>query len=150
MPRFHFHFRQDGRLEEDTIGIEFPTVEAAYLSAFEAARDIWRDLLCERKDPTSCYFEVWDGDNQRLFELPFSEVLDVCKRPTRPPPQHHHNDLQQISEPPPGQRFRDVLSQLAATRNDTRQTRHDVRLEIHKARVALAESNRLLRLLGQY
>jgi hypothetical protein len=88
MSTFYFHFRQGPDLTKDQQGSEFDTVENAYLSAFRAAQDMWRDLLVERQDPRRCSFEVNDTDEQLLFVLPFSEVLDVCtdtgapKRPT--------------------------------------------------------------------
>jgi hypothetical protein len=78
MARFFFHFRQGAKLVIDELGSEFDTVEDAYLSAYRAAQDMWRDLLVERRDPRKCSFEVSDAQNRQLFVLPFMEVLEAC------------------------------------------------------------------------
>lgn len=78
MTRFFFNFRQDASYAVDDVGCEFKTVEEAYLSAMNAARDMWRDLLFRRENPLGCSFEVTDRSGNNLFSLPFSEVLEAC------------------------------------------------------------------------
>lgn len=79
MPQFHFHFRDGDVVLKDESGIAFESVEEAYLRAFEAASDIWRELLRERRDPLRCAFEVTDAAGEILFDLPFTEILDTCR-----------------------------------------------------------------------
>jgi hypothetical protein len=78
MPLYFFDFRQSGVLAPDTVGCEFPTAERAYLEAFEAAREMWAELLHQRRDPRRCSFEVHDGKGNILFVLPFWEILEAC------------------------------------------------------------------------
>jgi hypothetical protein len=78
MARYFFHFRQGTSVSADDVGSDFPTVEDAYLSAVQAAQDMWRELLMKREDPLECSFEVVDQRGNEVFTLPFSEVLDAC------------------------------------------------------------------------
>jgi hypothetical protein len=80
MARYFFNFRQGSTLSQDEEGSDFASVEDAYLSAVQAARDMWRELLIKREDPLECSFEVVDADGKEIFALPFSEVLDACAR----------------------------------------------------------------------
>jgi hypothetical protein len=79
MRRYYFDFRQDAQLTHDNLGCEFPSIEDAYLEAFNAAREIWVELLRQRRDPRHCSFEVHDGAGSLLFVLPFWEVLESCR-----------------------------------------------------------------------
>ncbi|HKD48331.1 MAG TPA: hypothetical protein VKB67_11660 [Rhizomicrobium sp.] len=86
MPRYYFNFRQNGHLTPDTLGSEFLSAENAYLEAFNAAQEMWTELLSERHDPRRCSFEIHDEDGNLLFVLPFWEILESCHdyRPERP------------------------------------------------------------------
>ena len=53
MPRFFFHLEGANGVEADEIGVEFESLEAAYLDAYHAVLDISHDMLRERKDPTA-------------------------------------------------------------------------------------------------
>jgi hypothetical protein len=79
MAKFFFNFRQGKSYQVDDLGCEFESVEAAYLGAFSAAQDMWRELLIKRQDPLLCAFEVMDDEGRDLFTLPFVEILDVCR-----------------------------------------------------------------------
>ena len=81
MARFFFNFRRGETLQFDEEGTEFDTVELAFLAAFEAGRDMWRELMLERSDPATCAFEVSDSAGRSLFHLPFSEIAEVCGDP---------------------------------------------------------------------
>lgn len=78
MPRFFFDFRQAGVLTRDNEGLEFATVEHAYLEAAEGAREMWGEFLRKRQDPRRCSFEVRNQGDQLLFVFQFQEVLDAC------------------------------------------------------------------------
>lgn len=77
MPRFYFHYRQGPEHSQDEAGSDFASAEDAYLGAFEAASEMWHELIRERVDPRTCSFEIADAEGNTLFELPFAEILDV-------------------------------------------------------------------------
>jgi uncharacterized protein DUF6894 len=83
MRKFYFNFRQGQSFCPDEDGCDFASTDEAYLGAFVAAQELWRELLIRREDPRECAFEVTDLRGSALFTLPFSEILDVC-RPTSP------------------------------------------------------------------
>ena len=77
MPVFFFHLRDcSGSVNEDWEGLEFPDAEAAYLDAYQAARDMAREWLKKGRNPRGYVFEVVTGSGEPVFELPFSEALD--------------------------------------------------------------------------
>lgn len=78
MPRFFFDFHQAERRDADITGLELAGVEQAYLEAFEAAQDMWSELLRLRHDPRRCSFGVRNEEGDILFVLPFQEVVDCC------------------------------------------------------------------------
>jgi len=79
MPRFFFDYRQGDTYCRDTEGCSFATAEEAFLDAFEAAKDMWSELLGRREDPRRCSFEIRNEDGQVQYVLPFHEVLDSCR-----------------------------------------------------------------------
>jgi hypothetical protein len=81
MPRFFFNFRDGKDVSPDDLGIECASIENAYLAAFQAATDIWRDRLAAQRNPLDCAFEIGDEAGNTLLVLPFQEVLDACRRP---------------------------------------------------------------------
>ena len=83
MPRFYFHLRNETGLSRDTNGVEFPSLNEAYLDAFRAATDLWRELLLARRDPRVHAFEIADASGETLLVLPFVEVLDTARPPRR-------------------------------------------------------------------
>jgi Domain of unknown function (DUF6894) len=84
MPRFYCHLKTASQSIPDEDGSELPNAEAAYLYAFECARELWRVLLETRDDPTAYALEVVDGAGKLMFLLPLTEVLDTArKRPMR-------------------------------------------------------------------
>ena len=86
IPRFYFRLRCGSTVEDDDTGIEFASLEVAYLEAFRAARDIWHELLVQRRDPRQYGFEICDPAGRLLLDLPFVEVLEsaVLGRPKAP------------------------------------------------------------------
>jgi Domain of unknown function (DUF6894) len=80
MPRFYFHLQRGAESLQDEDGTELPHWEAAYLHAFESARELWSILLEERQDPTVLTLLVMDEDRQLLFTLPLVEVLEAAGR----------------------------------------------------------------------
>jgi len=77
MPRFFFHFRAGAdSLSLDQDGVSLPDIEAAYLEAFQAAKDISQEWIKEGKNPRLCAFEVVNAAGDLVLDLPFSEALD--------------------------------------------------------------------------
>jgi uncharacterized protein DUF6894 len=51
MPLFYFHLLVGKQRYPDDLGIEFDSLEAAYLNAFEGMREMWVELLKEMTRP---------------------------------------------------------------------------------------------------
>ena len=80
MPKFHFNLISDsGGFTPDEVGLEFDTLDDAYLDVFRAILDISFDMLKARKDPHNHSFNIADPAGVVLLEVPFSEAL----RPSR-------------------------------------------------------------------
>ena len=75
MPLFFFNFTSPGEVSIDHIGIEFPSLESAYLSTCQAILDIAYDKLRARQDPDHDAFEIVDAQRTVLMQVPFLEVL---------------------------------------------------------------------------
>jgi hypothetical protein len=84
--RYYFHLRIGGTLSPDELGLELPDLETAYLEAFQAAQQMWTELLAERSNPLVRAFEIADAEGRILLTVPFSEVLERARRPIAPPP----------------------------------------------------------------
>ena len=128
MAKFFFNFRQGAAYQIDDLGCEFASVEEAYLGAFTAAQDMWRELLIKREDPFLCAFEVMDEAGRDLFVLPFGEVLDACRgrtsssMPVKPHPPFIQQALQ--SHQSALRSFDEVYSTVAKTRATLRESWH--------------------------
>ncbi|WP_022722343.1 DUF6894 family protein [Rhodopseudomonas sp. B29] len=81
MPRFFFNYTSGGTTSVDDIGVDFPSLEAAYLDACESALEIAFEQLQARQDPTGDAFDIFDDKQNVLIKLPFSEVLRPAGRP---------------------------------------------------------------------
>jgi len=126
MTRFFFDFRQAGHLVPDSEGIEFASVEQAYLEAHRAAQDMWSELLKQRHDPRRCLFEVRNAAGEMLFVFPFQEVMDSCTDRVVPPLQHS-------------------LENLLETHNYAKRVRDELRQHVRNSQRVLEESHSLLR-----
>jgi hypothetical protein len=129
MKKFHFNFWQGHSCTADEEGCEFGNAEEAYLGAFTAAQDMWRELLIRRQDPTLCAFEVTDEEGHELFVLPFGEVLDVCRGRSTVPPIHQPNK---------------AIEYAMESRRLALQTSSDVQRTVRDARATLSETWALL------
>ncbi len=122
MAKFFFNFRQGASYQADDLGCEFDSVEEAYLGAFTAAQDMWRELLIKRQDPLLCAFEVMDEAGRDLFSLPFVEILEVCRGRAQPPmhlqPRPHY--IQQAMDD--RAKALRMLSEVSTTVSDARAT----------------------------
>ena len=84
MPVFFFDLDTPAGFERAEEGLEFDSLEAAFLSAYEAAVEMAVDLLRDRQDASRHRFEVRDAGGVLVFELPFTEILKP--RAQAPPP----------------------------------------------------------------
>jgi hypothetical protein len=76
MPRFFFDHRHgQGAVDRDDEGIEFPSLEAAYHDATQAAVEMQTDACCEGDCATEDAFEIRDETGRMLLILPFTEAL---------------------------------------------------------------------------
>ena len=83
MPRFFINHTSPNEICVDDIGMEFSSLEAAYLDTCEAALAIAFEKLRERQDPASDAFEIIDEEQNVLMQVPFSEVLRPAAMTTK-------------------------------------------------------------------
>ena len=81
MPLYYFHFAVGRKRYPDELGVQFDSVEAAYLDAFRAAEEMWIELIKKGEDPTTGSFEICDTNGDLLLILPFKEVLKPVRKP---------------------------------------------------------------------
>ncbi len=85
MAQYFFHLRNGNVLEPDEDGLELPDVDAAYLEAFRAAKDMWIEAIQTMDDnPRDQQFEISDAGGRTLLVLPLREILESLKG-GRPP-----------------------------------------------------------------
>ncbi len=85
MSRFFFHLCGPAGFSRDEEGIEFATLEEAYLDLWKAAVEMSVDALRQHRDPSRDRFELWDEEGRFLLDLPFSEVIKAGASGPRPP-----------------------------------------------------------------
>src|SRR5262249_26597268 len=68
--RYFFHLRVGRELSVDELGVELPDLDTAYLEAFQAAQEMWGELLAEKSDPLLRSFEIADASGRLLLTLP--------------------------------------------------------------------------------
>lgn len=80
MPKFFFNYREGGEYTLDRLGVEFETFELAYLDAFDAAREMWPEIMDRRVDPRICGFDIVNSQGIVVALVNFGEVLENCTR----------------------------------------------------------------------
>jgi hypothetical protein len=75
MPRYYFHVRDGGSLEEDQEGADFPTLEDAYEEAIQAAREILAQKVMANDVIDGQCFEIAAEDGTVLRSVPLKSVL---------------------------------------------------------------------------
>jgi hypothetical protein len=78
MPRFFFNYREHDEYTVDDTGVDFETFELAYLDGFNAAGQMWPEIMARRVDPRTCAFEILDSSGNLLAILNFNELLENC------------------------------------------------------------------------
>ena len=75
MPRFYFHLRRDGVLDQDPDGLECVDLAAARREATRTAREmISRNALSERS-PRECSFEIADERGRVIAQVHFTHEV---------------------------------------------------------------------------
>lgn len=73
MPRYFFHLRNGPVFEEDAVGIEFPSVEAAIFDAEVAAREMMVDKALAGHTDFSGAFEIADNEGTVVAKVPLAQ-----------------------------------------------------------------------------
>lgn len=84
MPLYHFHLRNAAGLEPDEIGLEYPTLEEAYLEACRTVPGMAAEFVQAGRNPMEYAFEIADESGTLLLEIPFGEMLRNGAVPRRP------------------------------------------------------------------
>ena len=99
MPQFFFNFRDEDGLNRDREGLELPDLDAAYMEAFEAAKEMWIEAIRDMRNPMRQSFEVVDADGNILIIVPFGEVIASLKgAPNKHPVETAHRAAKLTSE----------------------------------------------------
>jgi hypothetical protein len=85
MPRYFFHLWTGERYEVDTVGLELPDADTAYVEAYRAAQDLCSEMISTRRQLGAHRFEVADPSGRKLLDLPFSELLGSPPSRRTPP-----------------------------------------------------------------
>jgi hypothetical protein len=114
MPRYFFHHRDGNVLDRDEDGLEMPDLDAAYLEAFEAAKEMWIESIRDMRNPSRQQFEVADIRGSTLLIVPFKEVMDSLKGVPKPLPMENAERAAKLSA--------EVKDAVAAARDTLRQS----------------------------
>jgi hypothetical protein len=86
-------------LERDREGLDLPDLDAAYMEAFEAAKEMWIEAIRDMRNPMRQSFEVADAAGNILIVVPFGEVLASLKGvPNQHPAETAHRAAELTSE----------------------------------------------------
>jgi len=75
MPVFYFHYSDGRRSYQDEVGLEFGSLEEAYLDVCASIPEAARDLLIKRMDPLSPSYKIADARGRVLLDVPFTDIL---------------------------------------------------------------------------
>jgi hypothetical protein len=99
LPQFFFNFRDEAGLDRDQEGLDLPDPDAAYMEAFEAAKEMWIDAIRDMRNPMRQSFAIVDADNKVLIVVPFGEVIGSLKGvPNQHPVETAHRAAKLTSE----------------------------------------------------
>lgn len=130
MARYFFHFINGEMRSPDDQGLEFASAEQALVEASRAVLAMWPELLAARQDPMACAFEIADEHGTILFDLPFSEALDRCRRPAG------------------GPAFAGLTKTLLESHERAAAAKEQIRSEFQQFRISLNESRELMQKLS--
>ncbi|MDP4026757.1 hypothetical protein Q8W71_29560 [Methylobacterium sp. NEAU 140] len=93
MPLFLFHLRTPDGLDRDDLGVEFESLEAAYLDVCVTIQEMAADYVRQGVNPLPFAFVIADAAEAELMEVPFAERLRDGRAPVRPEPRPEVPDL---------------------------------------------------------
>ena len=70
MSRYFFHLYTESSVEQDTVGVEFPSLEAAIEDAEQARCDYLREEIKAPRAQRQCRFEITDKEGQVVAMVP--------------------------------------------------------------------------------
>jgi hypothetical protein len=126
MPRFFFNLSSEGNVSMDETGMDFPSLETAYLDACEAILEMGIEKLRARQDPSKDMFEIADGQRNVLMQVPFSEALRPAAATTIAPNtiQTFHSCLHQLA------RSEALQTDISAGLEQAKKTVRDIRTNL--------------------
>ncbi|MCJ2021769.1 hypothetical protein MKK84_30895 [Methylobacterium sp. E-065] len=127
MPWFYFHLRSPEGLNRDDIGLEFPSMEAAYLEACHTVPEMSADIVRKKANPARHAFEITDDSGALLIEVPFTEVLDGRYRPV-PPKETAQRQVAAATIARSTDLVSEIHAEWAVTRDKLAETRRLLRL----------------------
>lgn len=127
MGRFFFDLGSADGLHQDDYGVEFPSVEEAYLGACAAAIEISAEVQRQRSDPSLWWFEIRDSERRLVMEVPFREAL----RPA-PPASDDANERVRLGLSERQVRARKLLDELREGFDEARRTLDDIRRSLNR------------------
>lgn len=133
LSRFFFHFVTESERDEDLIGVELPSAEAAYLEAVRAAYSMAEDLFKDGVDASRCGFQIADARGELLMALDFAELL---KRDRRAPSCNG--------------RTVQLASAIENTHRRVTVAKDELRFTLEQARFTLVESAELIAQLNRF
>lgn len=75
MPTFYIHFSDGRQTFPNDMGLEFDTLEQAYLGVCAGIPEMAHDLLVKRQDPMTAAYIIVDAKGRTLMTVPFTDVL---------------------------------------------------------------------------
>ena len=75
MPKFYFNVRTNDCFDEDTLGSELPSLDAARDEAIQAAREMVAEKVLAGALIDGQRFEIVGEDGALLLEVPFRSAL---------------------------------------------------------------------------
>jgi hypothetical protein len=81
MPRYFFHLHCATKTVPDSSGADLRDPDQAWEAARATARDLMQGQTDAEVNWLTCFFKVTDESGEILFELPFSECVEVKKLP---------------------------------------------------------------------
>jgi hypothetical protein len=71
MPKFFFHLHTENGIDRDSVGVDFPSLEAAVNDAQRARFEYLRDEgINDPREERRCRFEITDQDGRIITMVP--------------------------------------------------------------------------------
>jgi hypothetical protein len=75
LPKFFFHLHTEGGLDPDSVGVDFPSLEAAVTDAQKARCEYLRDEgINDPREERRCRFEITDQGGRIIAMVPRADL----------------------------------------------------------------------------